>query len=222
MGSRHFPGPAKPASRSLDDAGIDVVVSLSTPGAFYAFQNDPPYMPTFHVRLASSKPEAYLPAIRREFDALDKGFPLFNVRRLRDRIDDAIGRERMIADLSSLFGTLALGLAATELYGVFSYSVTQRTREIGLRTALGSKRSNVIWLIAREALLLVGIGVGVGFVAAVGGASFLGIQIYGGVRADPCTVIASAAIMFLVALIAVYIPAWRASRIDPIIALRNE
>lgn len=137
--------------------------------AFYAFQNDPPYMPTVHVRVASSNAASYIPIIRREFDAVDKGFPVFNVRTLSDRIEDALSRERMIADLSTMFGLLALTLAAVGLYGVFTYSITQQTREIGLRMALGSKISGVLWLITREALLLVAIGVGIGSATAVGG-----------------------------------------------------
>ncbi len=149
------------------------------PAAFYAFQNDPPYMPTAHVRVASSNAVSYIPAIRREFNAVDKGFPVFNVRTLADRIEDALYRERMIADLSAAFGLLALGLAAVGLYGVFTYSITQRTREIGLRMALGSKASAVLWLITREALLLVAIGVGIGSAVSIGGAYLISNQLYG-------------------------------------------
>jgi predicted permease len=192
------------------------------PTAFFAFQLGPPYMPTLHVRVASSNAAAYIPAIRREFDALDKGFPVFNVRTLSDRIDDALARERMIADLSTIFGALALGLAAVGLYGVFTYSVTQRTREIGLRMALGSNIPDVLWLVTRDALLLAGIGIGIGSAVAVGGTYFLSNQLYGVAPADPLNLIASAASMLLIALLAVFLPAWRASRTDPMIALRHD
>lgn len=192
------------------------------PAAFYAFQNDPPYMPTVHVRVASSNAASYIPIIRREFDAVDKGFPVFNVRTLSDRIEDALSRERMIADLSTMFGLLALSLAAVGLYGVFTYSITQRTREIGLRMALGSKISGVLWLIMREALLLVAIGVGIGSAIAVGGAYLISNQLYGVRPADPFTLFASALAMLMIALIAVLFPAWKASRIDPMIALRHD
>lgn len=192
------------------------------PAAFYAFQNDPPYMPTVHVRIASSNAASYIPAIRREFDAVDKGFPIFNVRTLSDRIEDALARERMIADLSTMFGLLALSLAAVGLYGVFTYSVTQRTREIGLRMALGSKISSVLWLIIQEAFLLVAIGVGFGSAVAVGGAYLISNQLYGVRPADPLTLFACALAMLMIALIAVSLPAWKASRIDPMIALRHE
>ena len=191
------------------------------PAAFYAFQNDPPYMPTVHVRVASSNAASYVPTIRREFDAVDKGFPVFNVRTLSDRIEDALSRERMIADLSTAFGLLALSLAAVGLYGVFTYSITQRTREIGLRMALGSRVLAVLWLIIREALFLVAAGVGIGSAVAVGGAYFISNQLYGVRSTDPFTLIACALAMAIIALIAVSLPAWKASRIDPMIALRQ-
>lgn len=191
------------------------------PAAFYAFQNDPPYMPTLHVRVASSNAASYVSIIRREFDAVDKGFPVFNVRTFSDRIEDALSRERMIADLSTAFGLLALSLAAVGLYGVFTYSITQRTREIGLRMALGSKVSAALWLITREALFLVAIGVGIGSAVAVGGACFISNQLYGVRADDPFTLLACALAMLVIALIAVSLPAWKASRVDPMIALRH-
>ncbi len=192
------------------------------PAAFYAFQNDPPYMPTLHIRVASSNAAAYIPAIRHEFNAIDKGFPVFNVRTLQDRIEDAFAPERMIADLSAAFGGLALALAAVGLYGVFTYSVTQRTREIGLRMALGSTIPDVLWLIVREALLLLAMGIGFGSAVAIGGAYLLSHQLYGVAPTDPLTLFASAAVMIAIALLAVSIPAWKASRIDPMIALRHD
>ena len=192
------------------------------PAAFFAFQNDPPYMPTLHVRVASANAAAYIPAIRREFDTLDKGFPVFNVRTMEDRIEDALSRERMIGDLSAIFGMLALGLAGVGLYGVFTYSVTQRTREIGLRMALGSQMGSVLWMVIREALLLVAVGVGIGCVLAVGGARLISNQLYGVAPGDPATLLAAAGAMLIIALLAVAFPAWRASRIDPVIALRQD
>jgi ABC-type antimicrobial peptide transport system permease subunit len=192
------------------------------PAAFFTFQTNPPYMPTLHVRVASADALAYLPAVRREFNALDKGFPIFNARTLKDRIDDALSRERMIADLSTAFGVLALVLAAVGLYGVFTYSVTQRTREIGLRMALGSKISDVLWLVMREALLTVGVGSGIGMAAGAVGTSMLSSQLYGVAPADPLTLFVSTTAIIVIAMLAVSLPALKASRIDPMIALRHD
>ncbi len=192
------------------------------PAAFFAFQNDPPYMPTLHVRVAAGNAAAYIPAIRREFDRLDKSFPVFNVRTMEDRIEDALSRERMISDLSAVFGLLELGLAGVGLYGVFTYSVTQRRREIGLRMALGSQTGGVLWMVLREALWLVAIGVGSGSVLAIGGARLISSQLFGVSPGDPATLLAAVSAMLLIALVAVSFPAWRAARIDPVIALRQD
>src|SRR5260370_14598338 len=97
-------------------------------------------------------------AIRHEFNVLDKGFPIFNVKTLEDRIEDSLAQERMVANLSGGIGLLALALAAVGLDGVLSYSVTRRTREIGIRMALGSNALSVLWLVIREAALLVATG----------------------------------------------------------------
>src|SRR5260370_24810255 len=94
-------------------------------------------------------------AIRHEFIVLDKGFPVFNVKTLEARIEDSLARERMVANLSGGIGLLALALAAVGLYGILAYSVARRTREIGIRMALGSNAGSVLWVIARQALLLV-------------------------------------------------------------------
>ena len=193
-----------------------------SPAAFFAFQDDPPYMPTLHVCVASAHAEAYVPSIRHVFDAVNKGFPVFDVRTLKDRIDDALDRERMVADLSTVFGGLALALAVIGLYGLFAYSVTQRTREIGLRMALGSNIRQVLWLVIREALLLVAAGIAFGSAVAVGGAYLLGHQLYGVAPADPLTLLGSTALMIAITLLAVSIPAWKASRIDPMITLRHD
>jgi predicted permease len=192
------------------------------PVAFFAFQNDPPYMPTLHVRVASSNPDTFIPAIRREFDAVDTGFPVFNIRTLEVRLQDALARERMIADLSSAFGGLALVLAAVGLYGVLAYSVARRTREIGVRIALGSKTGSILWLVGREAFTLVGIGAGAGFSISVASGELLASRLYGVAPADPVTLLAATVVLLLIAIVASSIPALRASRIDPVTALRYE
>jgi predicted permease len=192
------------------------------PAAFFAFQNEPPYMPTLHVRVNASNPNAFIPVIRRAFDQVDKGFPVFNIRTLELRIQDALARERMIADLSAAFGLLALALAAVGLYGTLSYSVARRTREIGIRMALGSQGAAVIWMIGREALLLVAMGVGIGCAVAICGGYAFSRALYGVAPADPTILSAASTLMFVTASVAACIPATRAARVDPIVALHYE
>ena len=112
----------------------------------------PPYMPTLHVRTAALGAAGVIAAIRREFDLLDTGFPVFNIKTMTGRIEDSLASERMVANLSGAFGILALVLAAVGLYGVLAYSVSRRTRDIGIRMALGASSGSVLYMIAREAV----------------------------------------------------------------------
>ena len=122
--------------------------------------------------------------------------------------------------MASALGALALALAAVGLYGVFTYFVTQRTREIGLRLALGSQVGDVLWMVIREALWLVSLGIGGG--AALAGASFVSKQLYGVTPTDPLTCFISVAAMLVMTVLAISLPAWRASRIEPMVALRQD
>jgi ABC-type antimicrobial peptide transport system permease subunit len=161
-------------------------------------------------------------ALRRAFDEVDKGFPVFDVKTMSMQIDHSLARERMVADLAAAFGGLALALAALGLYGVLAYSVTRRTREIGIRMALGSGASSVVWIVVRDALELVGIGCAAGILlAAATGRSIAG-YLFGISALDPVTLLAAAGLTLAVAAAAVCAPALRASRIDPLAALRHE
>src|SRR5260370_32491434 len=111
-------------------------------------------MATRVVRTGGSGTVAMIAAVRHELDTLEKGFPVFNIKTLEARIEDSLARERMVANLSGGIGLLALVLAAVGLYGVLAYSVARRTREIGIRMALGSNAGSVVWMVAREAVLL--------------------------------------------------------------------
>jgi ABC-type antimicrobial peptide transport system permease subunit len=130
--------------------------------------------------------------------------------------------ERLIAMLSAFFGLLATLLAAIGLYGVMAYSVARRTREIGIRVALGAERGGVIALVMREVALLAAIGVGVGLPMALILTQYLRSQLFGLEPNDPLTLSIATAVMAGVALLAGYIPAERAARVDPIVALRYE
>jgi len=204
------------------DAHYYELHSQPRPGIWLALFQETPYMPTMHVRYAGSDGAVVMAAIRREFDTVDKGFPVFNIKTLELRIEDSLWRERMVANLAAAFGFLAISLAAVGLYGVLSYTVSRRTREIGIRMALGASPQSVLWIVARETLTLAGTGVVVGIGAALGAERLLG-QLFNGISfAGPSILMGCAALMFVVATVAVSIPAMRACQVDSLVALRYE
>ncbi len=151
---------------------------------------------------------------------------MFEVNTLAAEMDAALVRERLIATLSSFFGVLALLLAGVGLYGLLAFGVVQRTGEMGVRMALGAQRWDVLWMVLREALSLVLIGVGLGLPAALAAARLAENQIsgllFGLTTGDPVTIAAATGLLAAVAGVAAYLPARRASRVDPMVALRNE
>jgi ABC-type antimicrobial peptide transport system permease subunit len=161
-------------------------------------------------------------AIRNEVRGLDSNIPIYSLRSADEQIDNSLRIERLIASLSSVFGLLATLLAVIGLYGVMAYAVSRRTREIGIRMALGAINSDVIWMVMREVLLLVAIGVAIGVPAAILLSQFVKSQLFGLEPHDPSTILASTVLLALVAGLAGLIPALRASRIDPMRALHYE
>lgn len=161
-------------------------------------------------------------AARRVVQGLDANVPLYNLRTLERQIERSLLAERLIASLSTAFGILATLLAVIGLYGVMAYTVARRTREIGLRMALGAVAGDVTWLVMREVLVLVGTGVILGLIGAWGLTRVVQNQLYGVTPNDPLTVLAAAFMLGLVALLAGYIPARRATRVNPVTALRYE
>jgi predicted lysophospholipase L1 biosynthesis ABC-type transport system permease subunit len=162
-------------------------------------------------------------AVRREVREIDPTLSLFNVRTLEDQVFDSLAPLRTNVVIMAAFGLLALTLASIGLYGVASYNVTQRTREIGVRMALGARRANVLRLILLHAVLLVAVGVVAGLLAATALMSFVPVALLPNIGArDPMTFAVTAALLTIVALIASCIPAYRATRIDPLVALRAD
>jgi ABC-type antimicrobial peptide transport system permease subunit len=147
---------------------------------------------------------------------------VYHVRTTEVQIQNSLSTERMIASLSAVFGLLATLLAIIGLYGVMSYVVAQRTREVGIRMALGADNGRVIWLVMREVLVLVSVGVMVGVTASLTLTRILQSQLFGLTPYDPLTLSSSISALAIVACIAGYIPALRASRLDPMAALRYE
>jgi putative ABC transport system permease protein len=176
---------------------------------------------TLYVRTAGD-PAAVTAAVRREVQSLDSTLPVFDVRTLREQTDRSLWAERATAVLLMLFGVLALALAASGIFGVVSYFVSQRTRDIGIRIALGARWSHVISFVMKEGLLLVGVGILLGAGAALALARLLGSMLFGVSPYDPFAFIAAPLVLIVVAAIASYVPARRATKVDPLYALRAE
>ena len=167
-------------------------------------------------------PASMAGTIRREIQSIAKDVPIHSVRTQEQQIDAALVRERLLATLSGFFSLLALLLACVGLYGVMSYTVAQRTREIGVRIALGAQRHEVLWLVLRQSLKLVAIGLVIGVPAALASGHLISSQLYGLSANDAAMIMLAVSILSAVAIVASYLPARRASRVDPMVALRYE
>ena len=175
----------------------------------------------FFVLRSIESPAGLIPSVTATLKAISPQITSqFTV--LKNQIQNSLLRERLMATLSGFFGSLALVLACVGLYGILSYGVASRTNEIGLRMALGAQRRDVLWLILREALLLVLIGVAVGLPAVLAATRLVSSLLYGLTPTDPNSIGAAAALMLAVAAVAGYFPARRATKVDPMEALRHE
>ena len=161
-------------------------------------------------------------AVRRRLRETEPRLAIGAIETLNVRIDRTIGVERLLSWLTVAFGGAALGLACLGLFGTISNAVRQRTAELGIRVALGADRRSVQWLIVREALLLVVLGGTIGLPLAFLAARALRGLLYGIGPSDPIAYTAAIGVLMVVSVCAAYIPAWRASRLDPITALRGE
>jgi len=200
--AREKPGPVvyRPILQIPDEAAYSVNIAVRTNGDASSFAE----------------------AVRKAIADLDDKIPVFGVTTLADQLQERLKLDRLIAQLVSFFGALALILACIGLYGVMAHGVARRTNEIGIRMALGARGGNILWMILRETLTLVVIGLVIGVPTALFAARFISAQLFGLQPADPTALIAAAAVLTLVALLAGYLPARRASRVNPLNALRYE
>ncbi|MDX2179512.1 MAG: ABC transporter permease [Bryobacteraceae bacterium] len=175
----------------------------------------------FYVRAARDTKSLYA-AMRAEVKKLDPQLPLWDLKTLANELDQTLLTERLIALLATAFGALATLLAAIGLYGVMAFVVTRRTKEIGLRMALGASQASVLWNVMREVLSLVAIGLAIGIPAALAAGRFVERQLFGMKSTDWGVGLAASGILLVVAALAGFIPARRASTIDPMIALRYD
>jgi putative ABC transport system permease protein len=171
---------------------------------------------------AETDPQKMIGLVRRELQQLDPNMPVASARPLAERLSLALLPARIVASALGGFGLVALSLAAIGIYGVMSYTVSKRTREIGVRMALGAQRGDVLMLILRQGMALTLIGVAIGLLAAAGLTRLMKLVLFGVSATDTLTYVGVAALLTLVALLACYIPARRATKVDPMVALRCE
>jgi predicted permease len=188
---------------------------------FPYLQNDWAGSMTAYVRTDLS-PQQMFPLLRAVVRKINPNLPVFLMKTEERQRDDSLAIELLAARLSSAFGTLATVLAGIGLYGVMGFVVARRTREIGIRMALGADTGNVIWLVMREVLLLAGAGIAVGLPAALAVTRLVASQLFGVRPNDPATIAAATAGIAAIAMLSGFIPARRATRVDPVTAIRCE
>ena len=236
---RFFPG-ANPIGKQVRDTypgnpGDCVVVGVAADAKYNSLREKTPpriYLPLFNpmweqnsavVEIRTFADTASISAsLRSVVREVSPSLPPINIHTMAGLVDDTLQTDRFIEQLSAAFGLLTVLLASIGLYGVMAYNVARRTRDIGIRMALGAAPGNVRWQVLRETLLLVLIGIAVGVPAALGVARLVRSMLFGLGLVDPIVIVSSAALLALVAALAGFLPARRASRVDPMIALRYE
>jgi putative ABC transport system permease protein len=173
-----------------------------------------------HVR-AAERPTALVPAIRDAVRQVDSQLALEPPQLLRDVLDRTLSTQRMLATLVGLFGAVALLLGALGLYGVMSHLATQRTPEIGMRLAMGAQPASIVGLLLTQGLRLLGIGAVIGLTGALVGTQYIEAQLFGVTATDPVTFVSGCVVLAIAGVTASVVPALRATRIDPIVALRR-
>ena len=189
--------------------------------AYFPYTQHVQYFGNFSVRY-SGEAGQIVPAVRRAIAEINPNVLVGSVSSLTEQVEDSTSNQRLVARLSAFFGLLAAFLVCIGIYGLLSYAVARRTSEIGVRMALGARRANVLWLILREILVLVFIGIAIGAPIALAGNRLVGRLLYGLSPADPLSLSAAIAMLSVIALFAGYLPARRASLVEPTVALRCE
>ena len=226
-GRRPIGGHIRLGSRTLEIVGVardgkyGNITETPRPFLYVAMQQM--YRPdaVLHVKTAGD-PLAVVPPLHEVFRSLDPNVPLFDIRTVAEHLEVAVFVQRMVASLLTGFGALALLLATVGLYGVIAALSAQRTPEIGMRMALGATRADIMVLILKQGVGLTVVGVAIGLAGAIGTTRFFKTLLVGVSATDAASFAGTTALLLVVALCATYLPARRASRIDPLQALKNE
>jgi predicted permease len=227
IGKRLKTGPIQPNAPWYTIVGVvgDVKSdSLEAPGAphiYFPLYQNPPYNSVVYLRTGGD-PRALGESIRREVQSVDPNIPTYAVRSMDEVMARSMAERRFALDILGFFGVVALLLAAIGIYGVMTYTFSQRTQEIGIRMALGAQRGDILRLAIGEGMLLVALGLGSGVLGALVLTRYLRMMLFAVTPTDPVTFLSIAGILTLVALLACFIPAQRATQVDPLVALRDE
>jgi predicted permease len=205
----------------VKDARVDVITDSAPPMIYHSIAQDVTDAASLDVRTAGD-PAQFINAVGRAVRSVDPNLPIGGITTLVDQISGDLAQQRMIARLTAIFGMLALALACLGLYGVMSYTVARRTGELGIRLALGASRSAVLWLVLRQSLIMAVAGLSAGLVLSLFAGQVVRSLLFGLSPYDPSTVIAAATTLLALSIASGLIPAWRAAKTDPIIALRYE
>jgi predicted permease len=189
--------------------------------AYFPYSQRVQYFGNFSVRYSGDAGQI-IPAVRRAIAAINPNVLVGSISSLNEQVEDSTSNQRLIARLSAFFGLLAAFLVCIGIYGLLSYAVARRTSEIGVRMALGARRSSVLWLILREILALVAIGIAIGAPIALAGSSLVAKLLYGLSPTDPISLLAAMAMLSVIAAFAGYLAARKASLVEPTVALRCE
>jgi len=179
------------------------------------------YLSNFQVRFAGN-PASIAQSVRDAIAEVNSNAPIRSVQTLAERVDDSVASQRLVAELSGFFGILAVFLACIGIYGLMSFAVIRRTHEIGIRMALGAGRPEVLRMVLREVVMLVGIGLAAGLPVAIAGERWIESLLFGTNPLDPATLAGATLVLLGAAALAGYLPARRAAKLDPIVALRHE
>jgi putative ABC transport system permease protein len=232
--ARKFWPQTDPVGRSFNDGHDSYEVVGVARDTKYRNLREPPrmtmyqplgqaYMPTMSLVVrTASVPKTFVPIVQNRLHSIEPALTIYNVRTLLEHVGRSLYVERMESVVLGFLGLLALVLTAIGVYGVVAYSVAQRTRELGIRMALGAQRKDVLKLVLREGLILVASGSVIGLLACYWLSRLVASQLYGVSPYDPATLVSVAVLLATVAFLASYIPARRATKVDPLVALRYE
>ncbi len=205
----------------VKDARVNDIRESAPPMIYHSIAQDVIDVESLDVRTVAD-PSQLSSQVRQAVRSVDPNLPIGSVTTLAEQVSSNLAQQRLIARLTTIFGALALGLACLGLYGVMSYTVARRTSELGIRLALGSTRSRVLWVVLRESLIVIGAGILVGACLSLAGTRLVGSMLFGLSPHDPLTLAAAATLLLLVSVASGLLPAWRAAHVDPTEALRTE